>query len=146
MNKNNKALEHLKIFYVAVFALSALLIAPTHIFPKPYFMYARFPTYLMTMKPFFGINWPQTFELYHIVLYILCLVGALNAFGVLIYPKLKKLTAFSATIGIILTSLMILFFFLKFIGVNILNAVILGIYSIILLILNISTLKAAIRK
>lgn len=142
----NKKLARLKIFYLFVFALGALIIAPTHLFPPPTFMYARFPHYLELMGPFLGISWPMTFEIYHYVLYVLIATVSFNVLGILFYPKLKNPAIFSSTIGIFLFSLMILFFFLKFITVNMLTAIAFGIFSVVLLIVDLLTFKALTRK
>lgn len=142
MKKKNRIFERLELLYFLTFALGALIIAPTHIFPPPTFMYARFPHYLELMGSFLGFSWPATFEIYHYVLYILCIIVSLNALGVVFYPRLKKIAIFSSGIGIFLFSSMILFFFLKFISVNVPNAITFGLFSVVLLIVDFLTLKA----
>lgn len=141
MKRKSKAFEQLEILYLFTFALGVLIIAPTHIFPQPYFMYARFPHYLELMGPFFGLTWPFTFEIYHYVLYILTIAVSFNALGIVFYPSLKKIAIFSSMIGIFLFSLMILFFFFKFVSVNASTAVVFGLYSIVLLIVDLLTYK-----
>lgn len=142
MKQKQKLLEKLKLYYVLVFILGALIIAPTHIFPQPYFMYARFPHYLETMGPFFGLKWTMTFEIYHYALYVLGATICLNALGVLFYPKLNKITIATSVLGIIMFSLMILFFFVKFIEVNFYTAIAFGLYSMVLLFLSLFTFRA----
>ena len=142
----NKKLERLKIFYLLVFILGALIITPTHISPQPYFMYARFPHYLEMMPPFLGVSWPMSFEIYHYVIYVLVIIGSLNALGVILYPKLRRITLLSSLIGLFLISSMILFFFLQFINVNKSTAVIFGSYSVILLIVDWMTFKTLIKR
>lgn len=139
MKQKNKRLEQLKFFYLFVFILGTLIIAPTHIFPPPTFMYARFPHYLEMMRPFLGLSWPATFEIYHYALYMLAIIASLNVLGIIFYPKLKKITIASSLAGIFLFSSMILFFFLKFINVNTSTAIAYGLYSVVLLIVNILT-------
>jgi len=146
MNKKNKIIERLKVIYLLVLALGAAIIAPTHIFPQPYFMYARFPHYLEKMGPFLGITWPESFELYHRILYLLGITIGLNGIGILAFPRLKKVTVFSSLAGMLVFLLMILFFFFKFINVNVPDAVVLGIYSIILLITEVLIFKAVRQK
>jgi len=146
VKRKSKIFERLELLYLQVFLLGALIIAPTHIFPPPAFMYARFPHYLELMKPFFGLSWPVTFEIYHYVLYVLAAVVSFNALGILYYPKFKNLAIFSSTIGIFLFSLMILFFFFKFISVNVLTAITFGFYSVILLIVDLLTFKVLIKR
>jgi len=146
MNKKNRIIERLKIIYLLALALGAAIIAPTHIFPQPYFMYARFPHYLEKMGPFLGITWPESFELYHRILYLLGITISLNGIGILSFPKLRKVTIFSSLAGMLIFFLMILFFFFKFINVNISDAVVLGIYSIILLTMEALIFKAVRQK
>ena len=138
----NKKLERLKPFYLLVFSLGALIIAPTHISPQPYFMYARFPHYLETMPAFLGISWPVTFEIYHYVLYALIIIVSFNALGIIFYSKFKRAAIISSAIGLFLISLMTLFFFFIFIRVNFPNAIIYGSYSVVLLIVDWFTFKA----
>lgn len=136
-----KQLMKLKIFYILIFGLGIALVAPTHIFPIPTFMYARFPYYLETMPPLFGVKWPMTFEIYHYVLYILGIIISLNALGILIYPKLKNVAILSSIIGVFLISLIILFLFLIFFKVNMTTTITYGIYSLFLLIVDLLTFK-----
>ena len=140
MKEKNKALEQLKLFYLLVFILGAIIIIPTHIFSIPTFMYARFPHYLEMMGPFLGVSWPTTFEIYHYVIYSLAIIGSLNVLGI-IFPKFKQIAITSSSIGIALISLMVLFFFFKFTSVNLSTAIVYGFYSVILLIVDIQTFK-----
>lgn len=144
--EKNKLPEQLKFFYVLLLSLGTFIIAPTHIFPPPAFMYARFPTYLKTMGPFFGLHWPVTFEIYHYVLYILGIVIALNGIGILILPRFRKITNIVSIIGVILFSLIIIFFFFIFTKVNTLTAVIFGLYSAILLLMEILIFKISLSR
>jgi hypothetical protein len=143
MKQRNNNHEQIKLFYVLAFTLGAIIIAPTHIFSPPSFMYARFPTYLKTMDPFFGVSWPATFELYHRVLYVLGIVISLNAIGILAYPKFKNITKISSFISIFLFSLIVLFFFIKFISVHAITAIVFGVYSLIWLALGLLTFRAS---
>ena len=142
----NKKLEQLKFFYLSVLILGALIIAPTHIFPPPNFMYARFPHYLEMMGHFLGISWPTTFEIYHYVLYALVIIGSLNALGIIFYPKFKQITLISSLIGLFLISSIVLFFFFKFINVNAPTAIIYGLYSVVLLIADFLTFQTLITR
>ena len=144
MRQKNKALEQLKIFYLFVFILTAFIIAPAHIFAPPAFMYTRFPHYLELMGPFLGLSWPLSFDIYHYILLALAIIISFNVLGIIFYPKFKKLAIFSSLTGIFLISLIILFFFFKFTSVNASTAVIYGLYSVVLLIVDILTLKAFI--
>lgn len=135
-------MKKLKLLYLFIFVLGAVIILPTHIFSQPYFMYARFPHYLEMMKPFLGVSWPMTFEIYHYVIYSLIIIGSLNVLGILLYPRFKKAAILSSAIGIFFISLMVLFFFFQFISVNALTAIIYGIYCVVLLIVDILTFKA----
>ena len=108
-------------------------------------MYARFPHYLEMMKPFLGISWPLSFEIYHYGLYALAVIGSLNVLGIF-FPKFAKLAFFSSLIGLFLISLMILFFFFIFISVNAPTAVIYGLYLVLLLIVDLLTFNAIRRK
>lgn len=146
MKCKGKIIERLELLHLLTFVLGALIIVPTHIFPQPYFMHARFPHYLELMGPFFGLTWPFTFEIYHYVLYILVIIISFNALGIVFYPSLKKIAFFSSMIGIFLFSLMILFFFLQFASVNAPTAIIFGLYSVVLLIVDLLTFKALTRK
>jgi len=146
VKEKNKIIRKIQTFYLLTLVLGALIIAPTHIFPQPYFMYARFPHYLEMMGPFLGISWPDTFEIYHRVLYVLATIISLNGLGIVFSPKLKKITIFSSILGMIAFSLMILFFFFKFITVNAANAMVLGVYSIILLTMEVLIYKAVRQK
>jgi hypothetical protein len=144
--KQNRIFERLKIIYVLVLILGAIIIAPTHIFPQPTFMYARFPHYLEMMGPFLGISWPASFEIYHCILYVLGIVIILNGIGILSFPKLKKITVFSSVTGVFLFLLIALFFFLKFISVNISTAITFGLYSIILLVMELLIFRASVNQ
>lgn len=145
-NKKQKLLNKLKFFYLFVFALSALLIAPTHILPLPSLMPLRFPYYLEMMEPFLGVSWPISFEIYHYAIYALITIGSINVLGIIFYPKLNKIAFVSSLSGIFLISLFILFFFLKFINVNAPTAIIYGLYSVILLIVDALTFKFLTKK
>jgi prepilin signal peptidase PulO-like enzyme (type II secretory pathway) len=144
--QKDKIIDRIKVIYILVLALGATIIAPTHIFPQPYFMYARFPHYLEKMGPFLGITWPESFELYHRILYLLSITISLNGIGILSFPRLKKVTVFSSLAGILIFLLMILFFFFKFINVNAADAVVLGVYSIILLTMEVLIFKSVRQK
>lgn len=144
--KIQNSLRGLKIFYLFVFFLGAIIIAPTHIFPPPTFMYARFPHYLEKMGPFLGFSWPATFEIYHYVLYVLAIIGSLNVLGIMFYPKFKNAAIFSSLIGLFLIGLMALFFFFVFLNVNAPTAITYGFYSVILLSVDLLTFKALINK
>lgn len=146
MKKKNKIFEKIKILYILVFALGTIIIAPTHIFPSPTFMYARFPHYLELMEPFFGFSWPATFEIYHYILYVLAIIVTVNASGVLFYPRFKNVTIFSLIIGAFLFSLIILFFFFRFININAPTAIAYGFYSVSLLTVDLLTLKAFVKQ
>lgn len=139
-----KHFKQLKILYLFVFVLGAILILPTHIFPQPYFMYARFPHYLEMMKPFLGVGWPATFEIYHYILYALAIIGSINAIGIIFYSKLKKIAFISSFLGLTLISLIILFLFFVFVNVNFSTAIIYGLYFAVLLIVDFLTLKLLI--
>lgn len=93
-----------------------------------------------------GFSWPATFEIYHYILYVLAVIISLNALGIVFYPKIKKLTIFSSAIGVLIFSLMILFFFFKFMGVNAPTAITFGLYSLILLIVDLLTFRALIKR
>lgn len=142
---NNKQIERLKVAYLALFILSGILVIPTHVFSQPYFMPLRFPHYL-EMRTFFGLKWPETFEIYHYILYTLGITISLNALGIVFYSRFKNAAIFSSIIGIFLFSAMILFLFFKFINVNHLTAITYGLYSVVLLILDWLTLKALVMK
>lgn len=142
----SKKLESLKLLYLFIFIVSAILVVPAHLFRPPAFMYARFPHYLEMMKPFLGIAWPMTFEIYHYGLYALALIGGLNVFGILFYPRFKNVTIFSSLMGLFLIPPMILFFFFVFLSVNVSTAVIYGLYLVLLLIVDLLTFKTFIKK
>jgi hypothetical protein len=146
VKQTNIILNRLKIIYVLALGLGTLLIAPTHIFPSPYFMYARFPTHLETMEPFFELKWPATFEIYHNVLYVLSIIIALNGIGILMFPKFKNLTIFISIFGLIIFLLIAAFFFFIFIKVKILTAITFGLYSSILLFMELLILKAFVNQ
>ncbi len=136
-------MKRLKILYLLIFVLGGIIIIPTHIFQPPTFIYARFPHYLEMMKPFLGISWPLSFEIYHYVLYALAVIVSLNVLGI-ISPKFKKIAILSSLIGIFLISLMILFFFFVFLNVNAPTAITYGLYSVVLLIVDLLTFKTLI--
>lgn len=146
MNEKKIKLGKLIPSYIFIIVLTAILVLPPHLFPQPLFMPFRFPHYLEMMKPFLGISWPMSFEIYHYALYILTIIGSLNVLGIIFYPRLKKITIPSSFAGIFLFSLMILFFFFKFITVNAPTAIIYGLYSVTLLIVDLLTLKVLIRE
>lgn len=144
MNKKKIKLRKLIPLYIFIVILTTVLVAPTHIFPQPYFMPLRFPHYLEMMMPFLGISWPITFEIYHYALYTLIIITSLNAVGIIFYPKFKQIALASSIIGLFLIPLVVLFFFFVFIKVNPLTAIIFGLYSVILLIVDFLTFKAFI--
>lgn len=86
----------------------------------------------------------MSFEIYHYVLYVLAIIGSLNALGAIFHPKLNKAVIASSFTGVIVIPLMILFFFFQFIKVNVPAAIVFGLYSVILLIVDILTLKTFI--
>lgn len=141
MNKKKIKLRKLMSLYVFIILLTVILVGPPHLFPLPFLMPLRFPHYLEMMGPFLGVSWPTTFEIYHYTIYILAIIGSLNAFGIIFYPRLRKTATFSSFVGIFLFSLMILFFSFKFISVNAPTAVIYGLYSVILLVADWLTFK-----
>lgn len=138
----SKKLESLKLLYLFIFIVSAVLVVSAHLFPQPYFMPFRFPHYLEKMGPFLGVSWPTSFEIYHYVIYALVIIGSLNALGIIFYPKFKQITLVSSLIGLFLFSLMVLFFFFQFIKVNPSTAIIFGLYSVVLLVVDFLTFKA----
>ncbi len=142
----SKKLESLKLLYLLIFVLGIILVAPTHLFSPPYFMPLRFPHYLEMMPAFLGVSWPMSFEIYHYILYVLTSILSLNVLGIVFYPKLKKLAIFSSMIGTFLFSLIILFFFFIFLNVNVSTSIVYGIYFVILLIVDLLTLKALIKE
>ncbi len=144
MRQENKRMKHLKLFYLFTFILGGLIVAPTHIFEPPTFMYARFPHYLEKMPLLFGVSWPMTFKIYHYVLYALAVIASLNVLGIIFYPRFKQIALTSSLIGLFLMPLMVLFFFFKFTDVNASTAIVYGFYSVVLLIVNLLTFKALI--
>ena len=142
----SEKLENLKLLYLFVFVLGAVFVALTHLFPQSLFMPLRFPHYLEMMGPFLGVSWPMSFEVYHYVIYALAIIGSLNILGILFYPKLRYSALFSSLIGIFLIPLIILFFFFIFIRVNASTSVIYGLYFIVLLIVDMLTFKALLKK
>ncbi len=104
----------------------------------------RFPHYLEMMKPFLGISWPMTFEIYHLILVILAIIGSINILGIVFYPKWRIFAQISSFFGIFLLILMVLFFFIQFASVNFSTAIIYGFYSVVLLIVDWLTFKALI--
>lgn len=146
IHEKQKSLNQLKLLYLFIFIVSAMLVVPAHIFHPPSFMAFRFPHYLEMMGPFLGVSWPMSFEIYHYVLYALAIIGSLNVLGILFYPKFKQIALVSSIIGLFLIPLMVLFFFFQFIKVNPSTALIYGFYSVVLLIVDILTFKALLKK
>lgn len=138
-------MKQLKIFYLLIFALGAVLILPTHLSPQPYFMPLRFPHYLEMMKPFLGVSWPTTFEIYHWILLVIGVIGTINVLG-LVFSNMKSIAKLSSLIGLFLFPLIILFLFFVFISVNVSTAIIYGFYFVILLIADLLTFKALIKQ
>lgn len=141
MKIKQKLLEQVKLLYVFIFILTVILILPSHLFPSPYFMYLRFPHYLEMMKPIFRISWPMSFEIYHWALLSLAIIGSFNILG-LTFVKFRSAARISSFIGIFLTTFIILFFFFIFISVNVSTAIVYGVYSLFLLIVDLLTLLA----
>lgn len=139
-------MKQVRLSYLFILVLTIALVGPPHIFPQPYFMPLRFPHYLEMMPPFLGFSWPMTFEIYHYVLYTLALIVNLNLLGIILYPKFKHIAMASSLAGLFLILPMILFFFLVFINVNLPTAIIYGLYSVALLIVDWFTFKALIKK
>ena len=142
----NKKLERLKFLYLFIFVLGGILVVPTHIFPPPFFMPFRFPHYLEMMKPFLGVSWPLSFEIYHYALYALALVASLNVLGIIFYPKFRKVAIFSSLIGILLILSIVLFFFFPFMKINPSTSIIYGLYFVVLLIADLLTFKTLRQK
>ena len=138
----NNLLEKLKLFYLFTFILTAILVLPAHLFPPPLFMPLRFPHYLEMMRPFLGISWPITFNIYHLVLLILAIIGSFNILGIVFFPKWRLFAQISSSAGICMTTLMVLFFLFLFTKVNVSTAIIYGIYSLLLFILSLITFFA----
>lgn len=146
MNEKKIKLKKLTFLYILIIALTISLVGPPHIFPQPYFMPLRFPHYLEQMKPFLGVSWPMSFQIYHYAIYSLIIIGTINILGIFFYPKFRRIVLISSGIGVILFSLMALFFFFKFINVNASTAIAYGLYSAALLIVNSLTFRAVIKK
>lgn len=140
VNDKKIKLRELIPLYIFIYALTAILVAPAHIFPQPFFMPLRFPHYLEMMPAFLGTSWPMTFEIYHWVLLIIGVIGTINALG-LAFSNMKSIAKLSSFIGLFLFSSMILFFFFIFINVNLSTALIFGLYSVVLLIADWLTFK-----
>ena len=141
-HKKPKLLEQLKLLYIFIFALTIILVVPTHIFPPPSFENLRFPHYLEMMKPFLGISWPASFKIYHFILVLLALVGTLNVLGIIYYPKWKKIAYTSSFAGLFLIFFMLMFFLFLFINVNPTLSLIYSFYSLFLLIVDALTFYA----
>jgi hypothetical protein len=141
MDQKNNKVNKLKYGYLFAFCLTALIIAPTHIFPQPLFMYARFPHYLEMMQPILNISWPATFNLYHYTLYALSIILSINTLSVLFYPRLRQIAIISSSIGAVLLLLIVLFFIFVFTRVNLSVSIVYGLYSMILLVVDLLTLK-----
>lgn len=146
MDEKKFKFRKLLLSYLFIFVVTIVLVAPTHLFPQPYFMPLRFPHYLEMMPTFLGFSWPVTFEIYHYILYIFVIVGSLNILGIFFHPKFKQIAILSSLIGLFLIPLMILFFFFIFISVNASTAIIYGFYSVALLIIDILTFKVFIKR
>ncbi len=144
MDKQKIKLRKLMPLYIFIISLTIILVGPPHLFPPPSFMPFRFPHYLEMMRPFLGVSWPATFEIYHYVIYSFIIIVSLNVLGIIFYPKVRKIAIMSSLVGLFLTSSMVLFFFFVFLSVNPPTAMIYGIYSVVLLIVDILTFKALI--
>lgn len=144
MKQKPNQLKTLKLYYLFILILTIILVVPTHIFPIPSFMPLRFPHYLEMMAPILGVSWPVTFEIYHYTLIAITLIFSFNILG-LTFTKWKKVARFSSAAGIPIFSVMILFFYL-FIRVNPSTALIYGLYSIALLIVDLFTFIAVTRR
>ena len=140
MKQKPNQLKTLKLCYLFILLLTIIFVGLTHLFPIPYFMPFRFPHYLERMKPLSGISWPMTFEIYHYTLIIISLIFSFNILG-LTFSKWREMAIFSSATGIPIFSAMILFFFFLFTQVNPPTAIIYGIYSLLLFIVNLSTLS-----
>lgn len=146
IDRKQKILNKIKLIYLGIIFLTFILVGPPHLFAQPHFMPLRFPHYLETMPLFLGISWPISFEIYHYVLYSVITIGIFNILGILYYPKFKRLSFISSLIGLFLIPFMILFFFFIFVNVNASTAVIYGLYSVILLIVDWLTFKFLTKK
>ena|SRR3989344_5749407 len=146
MKQKTSQLKTLKLYYLFIIILTIILVLPTHIFPSPSFMPLRFPHYLEVMKPFLGISWPATFQIYHLVLLILAVIGSLNVLGIVFYPQWRLIAQISSFVGIFFLTLMSLFFLFLFINVNPLTSFIYGFYCIVLLVVDVLTFKAIAKK
>lgn len=145
MDEKKFKFRKLLLSYLIIFVVTIALVAPAHLFPIPYFMPLRFPHYLEMMRSFLGISWPITFEIYHWTLLIIGAIGVINVLG-LFFSNMKSAAKISSFIGLFLFSLMVLFFFLVFINVNPPTAIIYGLYSVALLIIDWLTFKALTNK
>lgn len=141
-----RQLKLLKLYYVFILILTIILVLPTHVSPIPSFMPLRFPHYLEMMEPFLGISWPATFEIYHLVILILAIIGSINILGIVFYPNWRLMTRISSLVGFFVTLVMVLFFLFFFMGLNPPTALIYGFYSITLLTVNILTFNAVTRR
>jgi hypothetical protein len=142
MNKNCQESNLLRKLYLFVSLQGVLIIAPTHIFPQPYFMYARFPHYLEMMEPVFGASWPLTFDVYHYILLALAVIFSINILAITFQPRLRNPAIISSSIGLVLISIIVFFFFFVFTKVNLPTAIVYGLYSTVLLVVDFLTLKA----
>lgn len=144
MDEKKSKLRKLIPLYLLILILTILFVSSTHLFPQPSFMPLRFPHYLEMMKPLLGISWPLTFEIYHWTLVVLVTILLTNMLGILFKPW-RSIAKISSFIGLAITSLMVSFFFFVFVNVNLPNAIIYGLYSGVLLIVDFLTFKTLVR-
>ena len=146
MKNRNTKLKQLKLLYIIIFITTIILVAPTHLFPPPTFMYARFPHYLEMMGTFLGISWPLTFDIYHLVLIILSIIVSFNILGIFFYPKLRLTAQISSFLGLILLTLIFLFFFFVFMRVDANLSLVYSFYALLLLFVDALTFSLFTKK
>ena len=140
--KKSEQLKKLKLFYLFVIFLTAIFILQTHLSAPPLFMPFRFPHYLKTMSPFFGVSWPLSFEIYHILLLTLSAIVSINSLAIIFYPRWKTPGRISSFTGLFLTFAIFIYFLFPFMKINAQTSVIYGFLSILVFSANLLTFRA----
>ncbi|MBI2028494.1 MAG: hypothetical protein HYT07_02680 [Candidatus Levybacteria bacterium] len=135
----------LRFLYLFILIFTIVLVTPPHVFPPPNFMFLRFPTHLESMGSFLSVSWPITFEIYHLGLVVLTLIISINALG-LTFLRIRPIAKISSFLGLFLITAIFLFFLFPFMKVNASTAIIYSIYFLFLLIVDLSTFLALIKK
>ena len=138
-DKKQKKFKFLCLLYFALFITIGIPVALTHAFSPPSFDALRIPAYLRDLR----FPWPLSFDIYHLIIVTLSLIGSINILGITFYPRWKSIAKISSFFGsFLLLSILVFFASSLTMRANIQTALIYGSYVLFFLIVDLLTFLA----